>query len=194
LKYPDPFAKGHTTTRTIRIDEGYDEILRYEADRKGVSVNTILDQLLKKYVQTYRYFENLSAVTLSAQSLRALIEVIEEEDIKQIGIELGKERPYGLILKRGMEPTYDSIKWYIMEVLGDQSGWLTPTINQREGHEFIHLSHPFGYKWSLFLNGYFGEFFKNVVGLTPEIYILSSSVTFTFKIAEIGKLSDKKRD
>ncbi len=194
MKFPDPYTKGKTVTRTIRIDEGYDDILKYEAERKGVSVNTILDQQLRKYVQSYRYFENLSAITLSATSLHALLNVIEEEEILAIGTELGKERPYELILKRGIKPSYESAKWYILDVLGDQSGWLSATINVRGGNEYIHLSHPFGYKWSLFLQGYFGIFFREIVGVTPEIDVLSSSITFTFKIKDIEKVTGKKTD
>jgi hypothetical protein len=194
LKFPDPFAKGKTVTRTIRIDEGYDDILKYEAERRGISVNTILDQQLRKYVQSYRYFENLSAVTLSATSLQAFLEVITEEEMLAIGQELGKERPYELILKRGIKPSYESAKWYIMDILGDQSGWLSPSISERGGNEYIHLSHPFGYKWSLFLQGYFGVFFKEIVGATPDVDILSASVTFTFKIKDIDKASGKKVD
>ena len=190
----DPFAKGKTVTRTIRIDEGYDEIIKYEAERRGVSVNTVLDQLLRKYVQSYRYFENLSAVTLSANSLQALLEVIEEDEIIAIGKELGKERPYELILKRGIKPSYESAKWYILDVLGNQSGWLSASISDRGGTEFIHLSHPFGYKWSLFLQGYFGVFFKEVIGLVPEVDVLSSSITFTFKIKDIEKITGKNAD
>ena len=190
----DPFAKGKTVTRTIRIDEGYDDVIKYEAERRGVSVNTILDQLLRRYVQSYRYFENLSAVTLSANSLQALLEVIEEEEISAIGNELGKERPYELILKRGIKPNYESAKWYILDVLGNQSGWLSASISERKGTEFIHLSHPFGYKWSLFLKGYFGTFFKDVIGLIPEVDVLSSSITFTFKIKDIEKITGLKKE
>ena len=91
LKLIDPFAKGKTVTRTIRIDEGYNDIIKYEADRQGVSVNTLLDQLLRKYVQSYRFFDNLSAITLSTPSLQALLEVIEEKEIIEIGMALGKE-------------------------------------------------------------------------------------------------------
>ncbi len=194
MKFQDPYTKGKTVTRTIRIDEGYDDILKYEAERKGVSVNTILDQQLRKYVQSYRYFENLSAITLSATSLHALLNVIEEEEILAIGTELGKERPYELILKRGIKPSYESAKWYILDVLGEQSGWLSATINVRGGNEYIHLSHPFGHKWSLFLQGYFGIFFREIVGVTPEIDVLSSSITFTFKIKDIEKVTCKKTD
>lgn len=187
MKITDPFAKGKTVTRTIRIDEGYDDILKYEAERNGVSVNTILEQQLKRYVQSYRFFQNLSAITLSATSLQAFIDRLTEEQISEIGKELGKERPYELILKRGLQPNYSSALWYIEDVLGDESGWLSSTVSRREGYEYVHLSHPFGHKWSVFLEGYFGTFFTDIAGLNPETHVLSSSITFTFKVKDIEK-------
>jgi len=191
LNSTDPFAKGKTVTRTIRIDEGYDEILKYEAERQDISVNTLLDKLIKKYVHSYRFFKNLSAVTLSATSLRTFLNVITEEEIAAIGNELGKERPYELILKRGLQPNYETAKWYILNVLGEQSGWLSSSFMRRGNKEYLHLSHPFGYKWSLFLEGYFGTFFRDVLGLNPEVEVLSSSVTFVIKIREVEKVGKK---
>ena len=64
----------------------------------------------------------------------------------------------------------------------------------REGNEFIHLSHPFGIKWSLFLQGYFGVFFNEIVGLVPEVDVLSSSITFTVNTKDIERITSKKRE
>ncbi len=57
----DPIAKDSTVTRTVRINEAYDEVLRYEADRHGVSVNTLVDRVIRKYSVSYRFFENFGA-------------------------------------------------------------------------------------------------------------------------------------
>jgi hypothetical protein len=187
LKFLDPYAKGKTVTRTIRIDEGYDEVLKYEADRHGVSVNTIMDHQLKKYVETYRFFEKSNAVTLSSSTLRAIIEVLDEDTIKELSFMLGKERPHELILRRGIQPSYESAKWYLQEILGDQSGWFTAIISKRGEYENINLSHVYGYKWSLFLQGYLKELLEEVLGLNPEVTALSASINFAFKVKEIDK-------
>ena len=122
MKFHDPYAKGTTVTRTIRIDEGYDEILKQEADRHSVSVNQILDQQIRRYVETYRFFEKTNAATLSASTLHTIMGSLDDEVIKKISVELGKERPHELMLRRGIQPTYETSLWYIQEVLGDHSG------------------------------------------------------------------------
>ena len=187
MKFLDPYAKGRTVTRTIRIDEGYDEVLKEEADRHGVSVNTILDQQLRKYVETYRFFEKSNAATLSASTLSTIMNVIDDDTIKQISVQLGKERPHELLLRRGIQPSYDSSVWYIQEILGDHSGWFTAIISRRGEYENINLSHPYGYKWSLFLQGYFKELFEEVLGIKPDITCLSASINFAFKVRDIEK-------
>lgn len=189
MKFLDPYAKGKTVTRTIRIDEGYDEILKYEADRHSVSVNTIMDQQIKKYVETYRFFEKSNAVTLSAHTLYEILGELDDETIQKISIRLGRERPHELILRRGIQPSYESAKWYIQEILGDQSGWFTALITKRGDYENINLSHVFGHKWSLFLQGYLMNFFEEVLEITPEVTALSASVNFAFKLKDIEKLS-----
>lgn len=187
LKFHDPYAKGNTITRTIRIDEGYDDILKHEADRHGISVNQIMDQQIRRYVETYRFFDKSNAATLSASTLRALMEVLDEETIMKISYELGKERPHELMLRRGIQPTYETSLWYIQEVLGDHSGWFTAIISTRGEHENINLSHAYGYKWSLFLSGYLKELFEEVLEIKPEVTVLSSSTNFAFKVRDIEK-------
>ena len=187
MKFHDPYAKGTTVTRTIRIDEGYDEILKQEADRHSVSVNQILDQQIRRYVETYRFFEKTNAATLSASTLHTIMGSLDDEVIKKISVELGKERPHELMLRRGIQPTYETSLWYIQEVLGDHSGWFTAIISRRGETENINLSHAYGYKWSLFLSGYFKELFEEVLEIKPEVTVLSASANFSFKVRDIEK-------
>ena len=187
MSFKPPFRKDKTVTRSMRIDEGIDDILKSEAQKRGVSVNTLLDQYLTRYVESIRFVENMMAVILSAQTLNGLLEFVEEEEIEELGLSLGLERPFDLLLKRGVQPSYEAAKWYLTKVLGSHSGWFSSSVNTGDEKEIIHLSHPFGMKWSKFLNGYFGSFFKEVMGFIPDAQLLSGSVTFTLNLKDIRK-------
>ena len=187
MGFKHPFRKEKTVTRSMRIDVGIDDILKSEAKKRGVSVNTLLDQYLTRYAESYRFFENMSAIVLSAQTLMGLLEFMDEEDIEGLGTALGKERPFELLLKRGVQPSYEAAKWYLTKVLGSHSGWFSSSVNESDGKELIHMSHPFGMKWSRFLKGYFGSFFWEVLGFNPAIRLLSASVTFTVNTRDIRK-------
>jgi hypothetical protein len=185
MEFKSPYRKDKSVTRTMRINEGIDDILKNEAKKRGVSVNTLLDQYLTRYAESYRFFENLSATVLSPQTLTGLLHFIEEEEAENLGAKLGKERPLELLLKRGVQPSYLAAKWYLTKVLGAHSGWFSSSVNETEGKELIHLSHPFGLKWSKFLKGYLGSFFNEILGFYPETQILSGSVTFTIDTKDI---------
>lgn len=183
----DPIAKNSTVTRTVRIDEAYDEVLRYEADRHGVSVNTLVDRIMRKYSVSYRFFEINGAVTISPHTFSELLSALGEEEIRAIAREAGGERPKELILKRGLPLTYENAIWYITELLGDNSGWFKAMYYEREESDILHLSHNQGVGWSIFLREYIGAFFKEVVEVIPDAEVVGSSVTFTISRPKIRK-------
>lgn len=185
----DPFAKDSTVTRTVRINEAYDEVLRYEAEKRGVSVNMLVDQILRKYSISYRFFEYLSSVTMSVQTVSKLLELIELEDIRAAGKLLGKERPKALILKRGIPLSYEAVVWYMTELLGDHSGWYRANYYERPKKDIFHLNHTLGNKWSVFISEYMEAFLKEVLGITPEFESLRDSVTLTI---DKGKITPDK--
>ncbi|MBN2335691.1 hypothetical protein JXL21_09030 [Candidatus Bathyarchaeota archaeon] len=184
----DPFAKDSTVTRTVRINEAYDTVLRYEAERRGVSVNTLVDQILRRYSVSYRFFENLSAVTMSVQTVSGLLDLIDMEDIRAAGKLVGRERPKELILKRGIPLSYEAVVWYITELLGDHSGWYRANYYERPKKDIIHLSHALGDKWSVFLSEYMEAFLEEVLEVTPEVESLRDSVTLTIDKTKIKQV------
>jgi len=183
----DPFPKEKTVTRTIRINEAYDEVLKYEAERHGVSVNTLVDQVLRRYSHSYRYFDGLSAVTISGKTLVKLLSNIPEEKMSELGRSLGEERPKNLLLLRGLPLDYNTVIWYLTELLGDTSNWYRATYHHREENDMLHLSHSLGEGWSLFLENYVLSFFKEVLGVIPKTEVLGNSVTFTIDVPKIKK-------
>jgi hypothetical protein len=175
----DPIAKDSTVTRTVRINEAYDDVLRYEADRQGVSVNTLVDRILRKYAVSYRFFDNLGAVTISPYTFSELLSALDEDEIIAVARSAGGERPKEFILKRGLPLTYENAIWYITELLGDNSGWFRTTYYEREERDIIHLNHNQNEGWSIFLSEYIRSFFKEVIDVIPDAEVVGSSVTFT---------------
>jgi len=183
----DPFSKDKTVTRTIRINEAYDDVLKYESERHGVSVNTLVDQVLRRYAHSYRYFEGLSAVTISGKTLERLLSNVPEEKMSELGQTLGEERPKNLLLLRGLPLDYGSVIWYLTELLGDTSNWYRATYHRREENDILHLSHGLGPGWSLFLEQYVLALFREVLGLAPATEVLGNSVTFTIDASKFKK-------
>ena len=100
MEFKPPFRKDKTVTRSMRVNEGIDDILKSEAQKRGVSVNTLLDQYLTRYVESIRFVENMMALIVSAQTLIGFLEYIEDGEVEALGLSLGLERPFELLLKR----------------------------------------------------------------------------------------------
>ncbi len=138
-----------------------------------------MDQIVRKYVLSYRFFENMSAISLSQPTMLGFLQLMDEGELLETAKEMGRDRPIELMVKRGLSITYETAIWYISN-LGENSGWFRSTIHTSEDKEMIHLSHHLGKTWSKFLKAYYIAFFTEQVGITPKVDVFSGSVSFTF--------------
>jgi predicted HicB family RNase H-like nuclease len=56
-------------TRTFRVNPEYDKILNDEAEKHGLSVSALLNQIIRQYVFMTRFTEKVPAITLSYYTL-----------------------------------------------------------------------------------------------------------------------------
>jgi len=188
----DPLAKNKTVTRTARIDEAYDDVLKNEAAREGISVNSLVDKILRRYSHSYRYFEGQAAIILSFPTVSNLLKYMETEEMMQLGEKLGKERPKNLLLKRGLPINYEALLWYITDTLGETASWFQARYNQLEDRDLLHLSHTLGEKWGAFVTSYMESLFREILGVIPEIEMVGSSITISLDKSQIRSM--KKQD
>jgi len=74
--------KRKTVGRSFRIDEEWLRVLNEEAERQGVSVNSLLNRLLQQYAYI-RYMLRYGAITLTRKGFASLIECIPEDKVRE---------------------------------------------------------------------------------------------------------------
>lgn len=185
---PNKSPKRATTTRTIRINELYDDVLKLEADRRGISVNALMDQILKRYVEAQRYFDNQTAVVLSDSTLLELIGFLNTEMLSIAGTNSGIDRPKDRLLMRGLPLDYESVLWFISQVLGEYNGWYRSDYHPGRDEDQFHLRHRLGMKWSTFLQSYLEGMFYELFNIKPRFNVLEHSVTITLDRKTIENL------
>jgi len=74
--------KRKTVGRSFRIDEEWLRVLNEEAERQGVSVNSLLNRLLQQYAYI-RYMLRYGAITLNRKGFASLIECIPEDKVRE---------------------------------------------------------------------------------------------------------------
>jgi hypothetical protein len=74
-----------------------------------------------------------------------------------------------------MKVSYDSVLWYISQILGQYNGWFRCDHHRDERMDSLHLSHSYGYKWSVFIMNYVDSILRGVLGVKKNTVISSNA-------------------
>jgi hypothetical protein len=90
LKLSFPPKNKKIVHSSIRIEEGVFDSLQKEAERLGISFNSLINKTLKNYVTSEMYFEQLGFLLVSKDFLRkTFAELQDEKKLAELGRELG---------------------------------------------------------------------------------------------------------
>lgn len=178
---------GRTVTRTFRVDENWDRVLEEEADRRDISVSALLNQIVQRFVLAGRYYSDGLAVVLPSKTFASLIERVQEDDATELGHNTGLTIPEDRFLMRGITPDYESVIWFIEEILDKCNGLFSCVHHESRERAFIHLRHDLGENWSRFLGTYMHSTFKSLLGIDVRTELREDSVTVYIDKNEIKK-------
>jgi hypothetical protein len=75
---------------SIRMEENVFNLLQKEAERQGISFNSLINKTLKNYVKSEMHFEQLGFLLVSKDFLRkTFAELQDEKRLEELGKELG---------------------------------------------------------------------------------------------------------
>ena len=168
-----------TITRTFRIRQEWDEVLQKEASRQGVSVNVLLNKILRKYTLYSRWNDKSNTITLPQRSLYEILNNIEMEKISEIGSNRGVLDVINLVNSMGLKMDYSSFIFLMTEYFGGSefARWFKCFHHKQGNKDIFHLQHSFGRNWSIFLEKYFISFLKSMVNTEFQIRIYDYAIT-----------------
>jgi hypothetical protein len=74
---------------TFRIRETVVEALSREAEKRGISLSTLVNKTLQDYVTSELYFEQLGFLLVSKDFLRKTFSRLDQKDMEELGAEIG---------------------------------------------------------------------------------------------------------
>jgi hypothetical protein len=170
--------------QSFRLEEPILKTLAKEAVRKGISVSSFVNKILKNYVTHEMQFEELGFMLVSKDFLRKIFNVIEDE--KHIE-DFGKE--FGATIAK------ESVSYFYPQVYSDTlvqflDYWfrrfqsfkhITEDIERRQKHYFI-VNHDINMKFSLALKAILEGLIEPVSKTTVEFKdITANSISFSFE-------------
>ncbi len=174
-----------TVTRTFRVNKEWDEILHKQADWQGISVSALIDQIIRRYVVSERYQTNLSVISMDSQAFLRLLQKINDNDIKDVGLVSGRLLPEEEILKRGLPKDFQSFVWLMEEVYGRYRGWFNIDHYTTKDQNILHLRHCLNYKWSAYLRNFFVSMLKSNLDIEITTEAREESITLYIQNKQI---------
>jgi hypothetical protein len=186
-------SHGNLKTRSItfRLDPGVVDSLQREADHKEISLNVLVNQILRRYVKWDTFEPKIGLmpvpkIILSTCFNKAMLVANEvgmnQDDIDSHRDEIIKEAAeisFGLIRDSAllMKRTYNL--WTVLEILQEYMKVSEMKSDHRieagNNHVFM-IQHDLGENWSLFTKVLLDLIFENLANTRPDVSITSNTI------------------
>jgi len=168
-----------TITRTFRIRQEWDSVLQEEAARQGISVNVLLNRLLRKY-SLYSRWSNLNNDTsFPRQTLREILKTVQVESLAEAGAKSGALDAINIVNSMGLTLNYESFVYAMTEHLGGPNfaRWFQCFHHTQGNKDTFHMQHDLGPEWSVFLEKYIISFLRSMTDTKATTRVYDYAIT-----------------
>jgi hypothetical protein len=137
-----------SVTMTFRIDESIMNTLRNESEQREVSLNTLVNQILKRYVEWDLYEPKVGMIPLAKPIVVEMFQKMNEDEIVDIARRIGKNAVKDIALfMKGKIDVNSFLSWF-------ESRMKTSSVElnhmiENDSHTYI-MKHDLGENWSFY--------------------------------------------
>jgi hypothetical protein len=166
----------NSTTRSFRVDMELSKVLDEESERMGVSVNALVNMILKRYSEFTRFLSKIDLVVVNRELLKSLFDSYPDDDIYGLGVSAGEVIPRDTILFWKKTLNFETVLEYIEKIICRYGFLGTYDETNQNENRIIVIRHRLGKKGSQFLHGYLKATLKNTLNLDSTFELTESSV------------------
>jgi len=169
---------GASVTAHFRLPKDVYDSLVLEAKTRGVSLNTLVNQIVTIHSSDDWLMEEMGMLKIMKESYRLLLEMVPDERLSEYGKAVVQSGPTASMMARKGSISPDAILDELR--LRSRGGWYSLHETKGEGGKKVFtLMHDLGPRFSVILGtGYLTEF--GLVGIHPKITSTSTSVTIEY--------------
>lgn len=102
-------SKNNTVNYSSRLNKEIFKILEEEAESKNISVNSLINNVLGKYVKLDKFTKDLELISLTKRTIIKIFTGMDENKIKMIAKEVGGVVHRELVFLKFNELTFDNL-------------------------------------------------------------------------------------
>lgn len=159
--------EGKAKTRSFRLDNAiYREVSKI-AEKRNLSVSNLLEKIVTDYVLFYQWSEELGSVIFSPNTIKEIIEAVDEEEIKRIAENVAHATFLKSYLARGDELNQETVRFQIVDQMGRYAHWFQVEEHKEDKH-YLYIKHNFGDKWTTFVEAYVKNLYKKIADMDVD--------------------------
>jgi hypothetical protein len=138
-----------SVTLSCRIDGTLYDLLQKDCKSKGISLNSLVNSMAKRYISWEKYAAEIGYIPLARETVRLIFDNLNENTIKTISVKVGKSVPKEMTLLMFNKVDFESIVSF-MEITSSRYGMVQHNIKGSVHDLIVH--HGVNEKFSLFLS------------------------------------------
>ena len=140
--------KNHTVNLSCRIDKDVYEVLSKNADEKGISLNSLVNSMAKKFTSWEIHSSDFRLVPISKESLEKIFDKLDDQTIQQIAKNIGGTVTRELVFLTFGEMNFNNL---IQAILLNASRFGTVKHETLDSKHIINIHHGVSLNFSKFL-------------------------------------------
>jgi hypothetical protein len=166
---------------TFRINGQVMKRLRKEAERKQISLNAYINQVLYQYVDWDLFESRIGMMPFPKSVLTTIFANLGADEITKLATGIGKNTAIEMaIFARGKFNADAFVSW--IETRMKNSGCEVVDRTTEDGAQNIIIKHDLGKNWSLYMKTLIESALKEAFGIAPNTFVSDSLVSITCKM------------
>ncbi|MDG6222297.1 MAG: hypothetical protein QCH99_03445 [Candidatus Bathyarchaeota archaeon] len=161
--------------RTLRLKKEPDNIMVKDAKENGLSVNTVYNQVIDRYVNSFRFIEKFPCLAIPCEMIKEFLNEVPEQKIITLGKMFGQYIPKHLLFLKEKDLNAQNLI-SLMKTAGQDNNWFQFNEKNYNGHPKIMLRHQNGLNWSIFLKNFYQTIFYEIFKTEIKIDICNNSL------------------
>jgi hypothetical protein len=179
--FSEPKMAKQTAMRTMRISRELDDVLRRDAESRGISFSSLASEIFTKYAEWDRLANRFGMATTPRATFRDMWETIGKEKAASLGRQAGsRNATEGASFWFQRLNTRTFLK--LIDLLAKYTKSFEYELESRDEREYtITVHHDINEAYSIFLENWFKSAIEKIVGVAPSIKVNLNSIVVTFR-------------
>lgn len=167
-----------SVTVSLRIPKDVMDNLNDEANIDNISLNSLVNKILKRYMEWNKFEDKASLIPLSSVAVKELFEGLNKDQVIYLAKDVVKAIYDIILFMQGRVDINTLISWYLQRMK-----YCSEISEKRDNDENrnIIFKHELGENWSLYHKTIIESICRDILSMSVKVDITNSTIKFKIR-------------